>query len=80
MVKSIKILLVIVTCHDYAIWKMDVKAIFINWNLQEEVYMTPLEGFELKQDTNKVCKLRKSIYRIKQVLRSWNICFDEIIR
>jgi len=59
---------------------MDVKIIFLNGNLHKDVYMTQLEGFESKKFTNKVCKLQKSIYRLKQASRSWNIYFDKIIK
>jgi hypothetical protein len=59
---------------------MDVKIIFLNENLHKDVYMTQLEGFESKKFTNKVCKLQKSIYRLKQASRSWNIYFDKIIK
>ena len=58
---------------------MDVKTAFLNAHLQEEVYMIQPEGFVWK-DPNKVCKLQKSIYGIKQASRSWNIRFDEIIK
>ena len=40
MVKSIRIILAIAAYHDYEIWQMDVKTIFLNGNLQEDVYMT----------------------------------------
>ena len=69
MVKSIRILLAIVAHYDYEIWQMDVKTTFLNGNLTEEVYMTQPEGF-ISKDSNKVCKLQKSIYGLKQALRS----------
>ena len=59
---------------------MDVKTIFLNENLDEEVYMIQPEGFESKVGSNKVWKLLKSIYGLKQTSRSWNIRFDEAIR
>jgi hypothetical protein len=44
---------------------MDVKTTFLNVNLYKYVYMMQPEGFESKKFTNKVCKLQKSIYRLK---------------
>ena len=40
MLKSIQILLAIAAYYDYEIWQMDVKIIFLNGNLEEEVYVT----------------------------------------
>ena len=39
MLKSIQILLAIAAYYDYVIWQMNVKTIFLNGNLEEEVYM-----------------------------------------
>ncbi|WRX29350.1 Reverse transcriptase [Theobroma cacao] len=80
MLKSIRILLAIAAYHDYEIWQMDVKTAFLNGNLQEEVYMTQPEGFISNANANKVCKLQKSIYGLKQAYRSWNIRFDEVVK
>jgi hypothetical protein len=59
---------------------MDVKTTFLNENLTEDVYMTQLEGFVDLKYAGKVCKLRKSIYGLKQVSQSWNLCFDEVVK
>ena len=40
MLKSIKILLSITAHYDYEIWQMDVKTVFLNGNLVEEIYIT----------------------------------------
>ncbi|KAJ9556509.1 hypothetical protein OSB04_011123 [Centaurea solstitialis] len=77
MLKSIRILIAIAAFHDYEIWQMDVKTAFLNGKLSEDVYMTQPEGFVQSEHPNRVCKLQKSIYGLKQASRSWNICFDE---
>jgi hypothetical protein len=80
MLKSIQILLAIAAYFDYEIWQMGVKTAFLNGNIEEELCMVQLEGFVDPKDANKVCKLQRSIYGLKQASRSWNLRFDEVIK
>ena len=81
MIKSIRILLSIaVYYYDYEIWQMDVKTVFLNGNLEEEIYMLQPENFIAKNQEYMVCKLKRSIYGLKQASRSWNIRFDQAIK
>ena len=80
MLKSIRIILAIAAFHDYEIWQMDVKTAFLNGFLKEDVYMTQPQGFEDPENPRKVCKLKKSIYGLKQASRSWNLRFDESVK
>jgi hypothetical protein len=59
---------------------MDVKTAFLNGNIEEELYMVQPDSFVDPMDANKVCKLQRSIYGLKQASRSWNLCFDEVIK
>ena len=59
---------------------MDVKIAFLNGNLEEDVYMIQPEGFVDSNNAGKICKLKKSIYGLKQASRSWNIHFDEVVK
>ena len=79
MLKSIRILLSIAAHYDYEIWQMDVKTAFLNGNLDEEIYMMQPKGFIAKNQKHMVCKLKRSIYGLKQASRSWNIRFDHMI-
>ncbi|KAJ9543906.1 hypothetical protein OSB04_023613 [Centaurea solstitialis] len=80
MLKSIRILMAISAYFNYEIWQMDVKTAFLNGKLTEDVYMEQPEGFKDPKNPNKVCKLLKSIYGLKQASRSWNLHFDERIK
>ena len=80
MLKFIRILLSIAACLNYEIWKMDVKTAFMNDYLEESIYMMQPEGFVAKGQQQKVCKLLRSIYGLKQASRSWNLRFDETIK
>ena len=53
---------------------------FLNGNLDEIIYMVQPEWFIAKGQEEKVCKLQKSIYELKQASRSWNIKFDQSIK
>ena len=59
---------------------MDIKTTFLNGSLDETIYMVQPKEFITKGQKNKVCKLQKSIYGLKQASRSWNIKFDQSVK
>ena len=65
----------LVAHYDLELQQMDVKTSFLNGELEEEVYMKQPEGFILKENENLICKLKKSIYGLKQASRRWYFKF-----
>ena len=58
---------------------MDVKTVFLNGELEEEVYIKQPEGFPSSDGEQLVYKLKKSIYGLKQASRQWYLKFHNII-
>jgi hypothetical protein len=51
---------------------MVVNIAFFNVEIEREIYMTQSDGFVVKGHEDKVCKLYKSMYSLKQALKQWN--------
>ena len=68
---TIKTLIALTAIHDLVVHQMDVKTSFLNGDLKEEIYMTQPEGFVVPGQEDKVRKLRKSLYGLKQALKKW---------
>ena len=56
--------------------QMDVKTAFLNGELEEVVFMKQPEGFVVQGQEHLVCRLKKSIYGLKQSPRCWNLTLD----
>jgi len=50
---------------------MDVKIAFLNVDLEENVFMYQVQGFIVKGKEEKVCRIIKSLYGIKQAPWAW---------
>jgi len=73
---SIRVVLGMVTSMNLKIEQLDVKTSFLHGDLEEEIYMEHLEGSKVKDKENLVCKLRKSLYGLKQTPRQWYKKFE----
>ena len=70
-VDSIRLHLSVVVVFDFEVEQMDVKTTFLHEDLEEEIYMKQLEGLAVKGKKELVCKLKKSLYGLKQSPRMW---------
>jgi hypothetical protein len=70
----------LVAHYDLELHQMDVKIAFLNSDLQESVYMAKPEGFAIEHKEHMGCRLKKSIYGLKQALRQWYLKFDEFVK
>ncbi|GJT71639.1 retrovirus-related pol polyprotein from transposon TNT 1-94 [Tanacetum coccineum] len=50
---------------NMVVYQMDVKTVFLNGNLREEVYVSQPDGFMDKDNPNHVYKLKKALYGLK---------------
>ena len=76
---SLRIVMAMVAHYDLELHQMDVKTAFLNGDLEEEIYMDQPEGFVVEGKEHMVCKLKKSIYGLKQASRQWYFKFNNTI-
>lgn len=76
---TIRVVLSLVASEDLYLEQLDVKTTFLHGNLDEEIYMKHPEGFIVKGKEEMVCKLKKSLYGLKQARRQWYKKFDNFM-
>jgi hypothetical protein len=77
--ESIRILLAYVTYHGFKLYQMDVKSVFLNGPIKEEVYVEQLPGFQDSEYPTLVYKLSKALYGLKQAPRAWYECLRDFL-
>ncbi|GJX64822.1 retrovirus-related pol polyprotein from transposon TNT 1-94 [Tanacetum coccineum] len=73
--EAVWIFVAYVAHKSFPIYQIDVKTTFLNGPLKEEVYVAQPDGFVDPDHPEKVYRLRKSLYGLKQALRAW---YDEL--
>jgi hypothetical protein len=69
------VVLCLVNLLDMECDQVDIKAAFLNGELEETIFMEPPEGSDIAH--NKVIRLRKSLYGLRQSPRCFNQSFDK---
>jgi hypothetical protein len=68
---SIRAVVSLFSIMGWRIHQMDVKTTFLNGVIEEEVYIEQPHGFEVHGRESHVCRLKKALYRLKQVPKAW---------
>lgn len=66
---TFRTLLTVASLRNYVVQQYDVKTAFLNGSISEELFMKPPPNLQV---SNKVFKLHKSLYGLKQAARVWN--------
>jgi hypothetical protein len=77
---TIRVLLSLAASYGLLVHQMDVKTAFLIGELDEEIYTDHPNGFVVKGEERKVCKLLKSLYGLKQAHKQWHEKFDMTLK
>jgi len=64
-------IIAVAAMEDLELDSMDISSAFLNGDLEEEIYMSQPEGFAVLGKEHLVCRLKKSLYGLKQSPRQW---------
>ena len=76
---SFRTIMALVVQFNLELHQMDVKTAFLNGDIDETIYMMQPENFVLGDTKRMVCKLKKSIYGLKQASHQWYFKFHQVI-
>lgn len=76
---SVRIFISLAASNHWPLYQLDVKNAFLHGDLVEEVYMEQPPGFVAQGEAGKVCRLKKSLYGLKQSPRAWFGRFSNVI-
>ena len=75
----IRLVLGMVVAENLHLEQLDVKTTFLHGDWEEDIYMIKPKGFIAQGQENLVCKLRNSLYGLKQAHRQWFKKFDSFM-
>ena len=78
--ESLRTLIALSVQQGLQLHQVDVTTAFLNGKLEEEVFMSQPEGFVTKGREHLVCRLKKSLYGLKQSPRCWNTALDQLLK
>ena len=76
----IRLLLSIAAMCSWPLFQLDIKNVFFHGDLASEVYMEQPPSFVAQGESGLVCKLRRSLYGVKQSSRAWFSRFSSMVQ
>ncbi|GKB04765.1 putative ribonuclease H-like domain-containing protein [Tanacetum coccineum] len=70
-IKVIRLFLAYALFKDFVVYQMDVKSAFLYGKIKEEVYVCQPPGFEDQEFPDRVYKVEKALYGLRQAPRAW---------
>ena len=70
-IASVRLLLSMAAMRSWPLFQLDIKNVFLHDDLAGEVYMEQPPAFVAYGESGLVCKLRRSLYGMKQSPRAW---------
>ena len=64
-IEAVRLFLAYATYKKFKVYLMDVKSVFLNGELDEEVYIEQPKDCPLENDKDIVCRLKKALYGLK---------------
>ena len=65
---------------SWPLFQLDIKNAFLHGDLAKEVYMEQPPGFVAQRESGLVCRLRRSLYGLKQSPRAWFDRFSSVVQ
>ena len=64
----------------WPLYQLDIKNVFFHGDLAKEVYIEQPPGFVAQGESGLVCRLRRSLYGLKQSPRAWFDRFSSVVQ
>jgi hypothetical protein len=74
---TIRTLLIVASVREWSISQFDVRNVFLNGELREDIYMHPPPGYYVPKGM--VCHIRRSLYSLKQAPQTWFQHFASVV-
>ena len=76
----VRLFITLAALQQWPFYQLDIKNAFIDCDLQEKTYMEQPPGFVAQGESSRmVCRLRKSLYGLKESPRAWFGKFSNVV-